>query len=212
MTQLTRAQFLEQINTLLPDNGMGDISAADMRQMKIDLADSIIWHDEGGSHNEIITLGSRYLLDPNEYAGWSSDGIIDQTMTADLGNVGGSISRTAGGVCYPYDVKVVRLFAWHYNSNEAVLPWGFRIAALAKTAGSNSVSYTDILRQCVGAGATAIAPNDYGNITTQLTDVAIDEPVIPAGQLINFGVEAPTAVTTNYYVQMMGGFIEIEPQ
>lgn len=215
MTILTKVQYQAKIDSLLANNTAGEITAEKLRELQTDLKDSCVWHDALSAYsnnNMIIQLGSRYLLDPNEYAGWQADGTVDQTMTSDLGNVGGNITRTAGGVCYPFDIKVKRLFAHHYNSNAAVLPWGFRIAALQKNEGSNTVTHTDILRQCEGTGATAIAPNDYGNTTNQITDILIDEPVIPAGEIINFGVEAPTAVTTNYYVQMMSGFIEIEPQ
>lgn len=155
-------------------------------------------------------LGSRYLLAANRFSGWAADGIIDQTMTVNLGSVGGTIPRAAGGLTYPFDVQIKRLFAWHYNSNGAALPWGWRIARQVKNVNSYAVSHTDILRQCVGTGASAVAPNDYGNNRQQQTDIDLSgtDPV-PSGEVIVFGVEAPTATGT-YNVLVMSGFIEME--
>ncbi len=164
-----------------------------------------------GPNEWVHSLGSRYLLDPNEFNGWQADGIIDQTMTADLGNVGANVNRAAGGLCFPFDVRVKRLFAWHYNSNAAALAWGWRITSLTKTAGSNTVTHEDVLRECTGTGATAIAPRNYLSTVMQNTDVDLSSsPVVPAGNVIGFGVEAPTAITTNYYVYCLAGYMHIE--
>ncbi|GMG82586.1 hypothetical protein LNKW23_17990 [Paralimibaculum aggregatum] len=46
MTQRTRAEMATQIATLLADNSAGDISAADVRTVATDLADSALWLDE----------------------------------------------------------------------------------------------------------------------------------------------------------------------
>jgi len=166
---------------------------------------------QDGSSNIIFSLGSRFLLDPNEFAGWSVDGIYDQTHTSDLGNVGATATRTAGGLSFPFDVRVKRIFAWHYNSNALALGWGWRLAYQTKTGGSNSVTTTDILRECVGVGAVAVPPRNYLNTTNQNTDIDLSGSiVIPAGSVIIFGVEAPTAIATNYYVFVQSGYLEIE--
>ena len=50
---------------------------------------------------------------------------------------------------------------------------------------------------------------DYGNTTTQLTDITLDH-TIPAGETLVLGVVAPTAVATNYYARIMSGFLTFE--
>lgn len=157
----------------------------------------------------LFELGGQFLMDPNEFNGWGTIGPIDDTNNQDLGNVAAAVSRTAGGLIYPFDVQPIRMFAWHYNSNNSALPWGWRIAVQEKNAASNTVTTTDMIRECVGTGATAVAPRDYGNTVTQQTDIDLSGvSVVPAGQVIVLGVESPTATTTNYYVRVMAGYIQ----
>jgi len=160
------------------------------------------------------TLGGRFLLDPNEFCGWQADGVYDQTLTADLGNVGAAIARVGGGLCFPVDVKITRMYLWHYQNNAAILPWGFRIARQLKTNNSNTVSYNNIMRECTGVGATAVGPREYGSTRNHLADIDFVaqgfDSTIPAGEVVVFGVEAPTAVTTNRYIMCMSGYLSFE--
>ena len=61
-------------------------------------------------------LGSRYLLDPNEINVMGPFGEIDTAHTLDGGNVGTlAWSRLSGGYSFPWDVRLKRMYAQHYN-------------------------------------------------------------------------------------------------
>ena len=101
--------------------------------------------------------------------------------------------------------------AHHYNSNLNVEPWGFRIYTQEKTDGDNTVVNNDILRECVGVDETATCPHDYQSTMNQSTNFDLSAaPVIPANTVIGIGVEAPTAVTTNYYVNVVAGMLSYQ--
>ena len=154
-------------------------------------------------------LAGQYLLDPNEFNGWGTLGIYDNSNTQDLGNVGAAVNRLAGGLIYPFDVSFKRFHAFHYNSNVNVEAWGWRIMRQAKaatpSAGSNDKVDTDILSE-VNNGTL----RNYNNTTTQKTEIEFNNTIIPAGESIVLGVEAPTANPTNYYVRILSGFLEFE--
>ena len=158
----------------------------------------------------LFPLASQYLLDPNEFNGWGAIGVYDNVNTQDLGNVGtANPSRIAGGICFPFDITVKRFYAWHYNSNAAAQAWGWRLGVQTKNAGSNAVSWDDIINEVGDNGGTG--PRNYSNTTTQNTDIILNTPtVIPAGNVLVLGVESPTAVGTNYYVRILSGYIEAE--
>lgn len=161
----------------------------------------------------IFPLASQFLLDPNEFNGWGELGPYDNANARDLGNVGATtISRVAGGLMFPFDVRLTRFKAAHYNSNANAQAWGWRICHTTPIAGSTAaLAATDILRECVGAGATATAPRDYGSTQNQLTDIDLSaSATIPAGDIITLGVEAPTAVGTNYWVRICSGYLQLE--
>lgn len=156
-------------------------------------------------------IWGQFLLDPNEFNAWGQIGYGDNTNSQDLGNVGAEITRLAGGIMYPFDVQLLSFKAFHRNSNANAQAWGWRLARQVKNGGSNTVSFNDIIRECTGAGATAVAPRDYGNNTTQYTNIDLSATAtVPAGEVIILGVEAPTANTTNYYVQVFGGYLYLE--
>jgi hypothetical protein len=155
-------------------------------------------------------LGGNFLLDPNEFNGWSTNGPTGDRFQNDLGDVGAAPIRTAGGFCFPFDVKLTRLYAWHMNSNVAVQAWGFRVFYQTKVDGSNAVTNQDLINQVAGNGG--VGPNNYGNTDNQLTDIDTSGSAItiPAGSIVGFGVEAPTAPGTNYFVRIMGGYMRFE--
>jgi len=167
---------------------------------------TVIEHYESAFFHE---LGSGFLADPNEFNGWGSTGLYDDLITHDLGEVGANTSRVAGGISFPFDVKLKNFYAWHYNNNNALQAWGWRINMQTKNAASNVVVNTEIFREVVGQGAGAVAPRNYSNTTTQFTEIPFDF-VIPAGSIITLGIEAPTAIATNRYVFIMSGWFEFE--
>lgn len=157
-------------------------------------------------------MSGSFLLDPNEFNGWGSRGVVDEANTQDLGNVGANMARTSGGYMFPQDVVILGFKAWHYNSSSLAEAWGWRMSYGTKTADSNTQTTTNLWQECVGTGATAVAPRDYGNTTTRLTDEdwSANNWVLPAGSVLTMGVEAPTANATNYYVNVMSGYLLFE--
>ena len=162
--------------------------------------------------NFIWTLGGQYLLDPNEMNGWRERGAFDDTFSTDLDNVGDTNPiRLSGGLCFPFDVKIKRFFAWHRISNSTAEAWGWVIYQQQKTNNSTSVTSQFILDEVGDNGGAG--PNDYNNTNNQLTDIDLSEAannVLLAGDVLTLGVAAPTAQTTNRYVQVMSGYLEFE--
>ena len=160
----------------------------------------------------VVPLGSEFLLDPNEVNAWAVRGMIDDRHAISLGNTDAdNLSRLAGGLIYPFDVRIKALHAYHRNSDNDAQAWGWVVARVKKTAASNSQTTDFILHESQENGN--VGPRDYGNNVTQLTDIDLSqrpESLVPAGETIILGVAAPTAVTANRFVQIMSGYIHIE--
>ena len=153
----------------------------------------------------IFPLGGQFLLDPNEMNGWGVQGPYDDVISNDWGNVGDTTpTRLVGGLVYPFDVKIKQFYAWHRNSNAAVHAWGWILLRQTKTEDTLDQSSVFILDE-VGSGSL----RDYGNNRNQLTNISLDH-TIPAGETLGLAVAAPTAVATNYYVQVMSGYFLLE--
>lgn len=157
----------------------------------------------------IFTLGGQFLADPNEINGWGVLGPYDNSNTQDLGNSQvTSLNRVAGGICFPYDVEITRMYAWHYNSSAALQPWGWVLASQEKVAGSNTQTTTIILNEVTANNG--VGPRDYGDTQNQLTDIdftGLPNKVIPAGHTIILGLDSPTANGTNYYSRILSGYL-----
>ena len=81
----------------------------------------------------IVPLGGQFLLDPNEINGWGITGPTDDSNTVDLGDSNvTNLSRFAGGYCWPFAVRLKRMFAWHYNSNNNAQAWGWVVSRQAR--------------------------------------------------------------------------------
>lgn len=158
-------------------------------------------------------LAGQYLCDPNEINGWGVLGVYDNSNTQDLGNVGvNNISRTTGGLMFPYDVELLRFKADHYNSNAVVEPWGWILGSQVKTGGTNTVSTKFVLDESfVRTGINnGVGLRDYGNTVNQHTDVDLsssENRTVPAGESVFLAVGAPTANPTNHYVRILSGFL-----
>ncbi len=157
-------------------------------------------------------LGGQFLLDPNEINGWGVVGPLDDSNTQDLGNVGAAPARTAGGIVFPFDVHLRRFLSWHRVNNAAAEAWGWVLFHQQKTAASNAVTSNYILDEVADNGGTG--PRDYGNNQNQFSDIDLSGVAaaqdIPAGNVITLGVAAPTANTTNYFVQIQAGYLLLE--
>lgn len=161
----------------------------------------------------VFPIGGRFLLDPNEFNAWGIQGPYDDTNSQDLGDVGDTTpARVAGGVTFPYDVEIINFHAYHRNNNGGALPWGWRIFKQTKLAtpgaGSSDVTAVDVLNQINENGGTP--PNDYGNTITQKTEIDFTNVTLTAGEILVLGVESPTAIATNNYVEIFSGFIQFK--
>jgi len=155
-------------------------------------------------------FAGAWLLDPNEHNGWGPRGFVDEANTQDLGNVGADYSRVAGGFMYPFDVKILGFKAKHYNSNATAHAWGWRLGYHTWTDSSNVVNTTNLLQEV--ADNAGVGPRNYLSTTTKGTDLDLSANgwVMPAGAVLTVGIEAPTAEATNYYVNVMSGFLLLE--
>ena len=161
----------------------------------------------------IFPLGGQFLLDPNEFNGWGTVGLYDTSNTQDLGNVGDTTAiRLASGISFPFDTRLVKFYASHYNSNAGALPWGWRIARQFKEAtptnGTSDRQDFDVISEVALNGG--VGPRDYGNTITQRTEMDFANEIVPANHTIILGVEAPTALTAQNYVRILSGFFEFE--
>lgn len=164
----------------------------------------------GLNQTYVLPLSGQFLLDPNEINGWGILGPHDNTNNQDLGNSTpqpANLAWTAGGYCFPFDVKLNRLFAWHRNNNNAAEAWGWVVAMQNKTPNATTVSTAFVLDEVDANGGAG--PRNYLNNRPQQTDVALTG-VLSAGAVLCLGVSAPTAQTTNRWVQVLSGYIEVE--
>lgn len=168
--------------------------------------------------NFIYHLGGRFFLDnPGDTAeinGWGATGPTDDTISQDLGNVSAypNLSRVAGGLVFPEDMRVLRMLVHHYDNNADGLRWGWVVTRLQRpvttTTGSNTQTEVSIYSEIGNY-------RDYTNNTNQLTDIGptdFTDNVLIAGEILNLAVAVDDSDTgdTNRYVQVMGGYIELE--
>lgn len=161
-----------------------------------------------------FTLSGQWLLDPNEINGWGVTGPYDPTNSQDLGNVGAAnLAWTAGGVMFPFDVNLLRFRCIHRNNNAENQAWGWVLAHIAKVVGGTNAGATSYILDEV-ADNGGVGPRDYLATSQQLTDIDLtalpNTASVPAGNLINVAVASPTAVATNRYVQVLGGYLSWE--
>lgn len=159
----------------------------------------------------VYQFSSQFLLDPGEYNSWGLQGVSDNINSQDLGNVGtANLNRNAGGLSFPFDVRLKRFTAHHRVSNGLAEPWGWFIARVLKTPPGNGISTTWMLDESFDRGPGTNL-RDYGNNQNQYSDLTtFDNDVIPAGEILVVGVGAPTAIGTDYYVQVSSGYLEFE--
>jgi len=159
----------------------------------------------------IFPLGGQFLADPGEQNGWTI-GPYDDTNSADLGNTAvENLTRLAGGLMYPFDVRLVKMDIRHRNNNNDMQPFGWFFAKQVKNAGSNVVTTTTILNETVENGG--IGPHDYSDNQNQHTVIDFTnnpEKVIKAGLTLTMGIDCPTAVETNRYSQIQSGYLHLQ--
>ena len=156
-------------------------------------------------------LAGQWLLDPNEVNGWGVVGPYDNTNTQDLGNVGATTwSSNAGGIMFPFPVKITRFKAVHQNNATAAQAWGWVLGRTTPVDDANAVQPVTFLLDEVAANE-GNGPRDYSNTRWHITDVdSFDSTVIPEGDILTLAVSAPTADGTNRYVRVQSGFLLFE--
>jgi hypothetical protein len=111
MTALTRAQLTTEANTNLADNSSGDITAADVRQMTIDLADSafILGSDDATDITGLAIVATSGLAEDVSYdpSGTPISATNVQDAITEIANGGGgSGSVTSVGLSLPAQFSV----------------------------------------------------------------------------------------------------------
>ena len=104
-------------------------------------------------------FGGQFLLDPNEFNGMAAIGFTQNTFNTSLSSVGGNPQSIAGGFMAIDSIRLTNFKANHRNTSALALAWGWRLSY--HTFVTNSTGQTNILRECVGLGATATAPRNY---------------------------------------------------
>ena len=158
-------------------------------------------------------FAGRFLLDPNEVNGFGYRGFTDEVLAFDVGEAtAGSLNRNAGGFSYPWDMTLREFRVQHRNSNAAAIGWGWVIAIVSKTAGTNAQTTTFVVHEL--QDNAGVGPRDYANNTNQETVIdlsSLPNNVLSAGDVLFIGVATDaTAPTTNYYVECMSGYIHME--
>ena len=164
-----------------------------------------------------FSLGGQYLLDPNEVNTIGIVGPYDQTNSQDVGDATGANSvadagfvYTVGGVEFPFAVKILDAKFNYRINNGAARAFGFLIGSCEfiedSTARRPSVLHLDEVADNAGVG-----PRDPANTRPFTTGkLSINSAVIPEGDIITWGVSAPTADATNRYVQVSSGYLYLE--
>lgn len=160
-------------------------------------------------------IGGQFFLDTGEYNGWGVLGAVDETNNQDLGNVGASsLSRIAGGIMYPFDVRIKRLRLVHANNNANAIAFGWAIAKLTKNNSSNTQTTEWLYDEAFDRTANGV-PNgnglrNYLNNTNQITDISLDV-IVEAGKVICLMAGSPSGNgDTNRYVRVQSGYFEFE--
>lgn len=166
------------------------------------------------SNQFLFPLGGQWLLDPDEVNGWGILGPYDNSNTQDLGNVAQQQNELAGGLVFPWDVRLLSFFAWYRIGNASALPWGWRVIHQQKF--ENSVDQTNfvLLDEVVDNGG--VGPRDEPTTRPHTTNIDFTEggtvipDIIPVENTLNVSVVSPTAETTNRFVQIMSGYLLFE--
>ena len=160
---------------------------------------------------DIIDLGSQFLLDPGERNGPGFLGIYDPTHTQDLGNTGATtVAWTMGGIYRPWDMRLWVVDIWYRINSVNAEAFGFFVGHSQKVENSTAAQPITMLLDEVDDNG-GLGPRDpANNLPYHTGQLVINSGVIPAGQMVTWGVEAPTADPTNRYVQIFGGHLIFE--
>jgi len=183
-----------------------------------------IWNASENRHDESVIdevlklergyfdFGGQFLLDPNEFNGWGTIGVHDNTNTQDLGNINTTPSAIAGGFSRPFPFRVTQIFGWIRENNTTIVDaWGFRMFRQTKTDNSSVRTSIDILNEVADNGG--VGPRDYANTNPQRFSLDLSNVpnnIVQPEEVLGFGVESPDAIATNRFIQFMTGWIEYE--
>jgi len=166
---------------------------------------------------DFLPLAGQFLLDPGEYNAYGLLGFTDNTNNQDLANVGEGVGVAVGGIVVPYDCEIVSLFVRYRVSNADSLPWGWRIGTVnTKSTIVNGVysEQEDLFNQVAAASIpnSGIVLNDPPSTESEILEREVSELsaepwIVKKNHMIHFGVEAPTALTANRFVQISGGYL-----
>ncbi len=157
-------------------------------------------------------FGSRYLFDPNEVNGWTNRGIADDSNNTRVKTLTGAATYESGGYMYPFDVRVEALRIDYLLSNNQDYPHGFFLQHQEKTDDSAAITNFEILDQVADNGGVGPYNPRNPNVHKVNLDLsAVANNVVPAGNVITFGVACSGTRTQDAYLEVMSGHIEIWP-
>jgi len=96
----------------------------------------------------------------------------------------------------------------HYNTSQSAEAWGWVWSRQIKNLGTTTSDTEIIINEAVENGN--VGPRDYQSNTNQGSTIDLSgraNALVPAGEVVNLGVAAPTANPTNYYVRILSGNI-----
>lgn len=162
------------------------------------------------THNvDTVPLTGEFLADPNEFTVWGERGPRLSRHNLDGGDVGTtSINNLAGGLIYSYPVIVEHVFGICRATSGNIGDIGFRMVHGQPNIQSTAARpVEDIFNEVAANGGTG--PRVFDNDQVQRFDIRPDRQIVPAFNVITFGIEMPTGANTNHYVQFMASSILI---
>lgn len=157
----------------------------------------------------VFAMSGQYLFDPNERNTWGALGPYDLSNTQDIGNSGAAtFIHTVGGLMFPHDMRVKEMRLRWRVSNANSEPFGYLLAHVTPINDSTATLTPTFVLDEVGDNG-GVGPRDPTSTRWFLNEWTFDH-VMPAGDLLTFGVESPTAIATNYYAQISAGYILLE--
>lgn len=154
-------------------------------------------------------FSGQFLCDPNEINAWGVTGFVDTTNSQDVANSQATQRLwTAGGPKWPYPIQLLEFHAVFRENNAGVEAWGWALAKKPFLENSTAAAGATIINEVIDNGG--VGPRDYGNTRphSDTLDLSqLPESILLPNEMLNVGVDTPTAETNNRYIQTYSAYI-----